>query len=503
MSSISLTSGMKSALLSLQSTQKLYDGTQERLTTGKKVSSPADDPAAYYAASTLTDRASALEGRLDNMDQAVEAISSADNGIEAMTSVLSSMTAIVESALASDESDSSTRAALGKKFNDLLRQLSTLADDSAYAGVNLLDGQDVTVQMGEDYNDSIFTVEGFYVAGLDQDPDETTGEVGNVDASTENNDALIAWGTGAQQVTNYAFALNMVENPTAVVGIKSYGTGSEDAATLDALQTAMTTATTAVASITSSTTESQAATVLTSIRTAVESMTGATASTTTTPSTVSVTTESGYTYIYTESDGSATTDVASLTIERNGVTVATPTSTLAEVTTALGADTEELALYKAFTNYAALENSVKTAADDSDAATTITNAAAVATAATAVNTANTALTSFETDAWEIDWRNSDTYVDNLQTVLDEIEQVSAVLETRSKLLSFDQSTITLRQEYTEEFINTLEEGADSLTLADLNEESANLLSLETSQSLAVQAMSLANEQMQNVLRLLQ
>jgi flagellin-like hook-associated protein FlgL len=336
MSDVSLTSGMKSALLSMQSTQKLYDKTQERLTSGLKVAKPSDDPAAYYAAATLNDRASALEGRLDNMDQAVEAISAADNGISSMTSVLSSMTAIVESALSSSSDDTDTRAALGKKFNDLLRQLSTMANDSAYGGVNLLDGQDITVQMGENYNDSTFVVKGFFVAGVERDPDKATGEIDGLVTSNIPTD----WGTsGAATATNFAFALNMVENPTAVVGIQSYG---------------MTTAT---------------------------------------------------------------------------------------------------------------------------------------------NTSG--------DGWEVDWTSQGSYQAGLSTVLSQIEQVKDVLETRSKLLSFDQSTITLRQNYTSEFVNTLQEGADSLTLADLNEESANLLSLETSQSLAVQAMSLSNQQLQGVLRLLQ
>ena len=50
-------------------------------------------------------------------------------------------------------------------------------------------------------------------------------------------------------------------------------------------------------------------------------------------------------------------------------------------------------------------------------------------------------------------------------------------------------------------INTLQEGADSLTNADLNEEGAKLLALQTQQSLASNAMSMAVSSDQNVLRL--
>jgi flagellin-like hook-associated protein FlgL len=50
-------------------------------------------------------------------------------------------------------------------------------------------------------------------------------------------------------------------------------------------------------------------------------------------------------------------------------------------------------------------------------------------------------------------------------------------------------------------INTLKGGADGLTLADQNEEAANLLALQTRQQLGVQALSLANQSQQGILRL--
>ena len=51
--------------------------------------------------------------------------------------------------------------------------------------------------------------------------------------------------------------------------------------------------------------------------------------------------------------------------------------------------------------------------------------------------------------------------------------------------------------------NTLQTGADSLVLADTNEEGANMLALQTRQQLSTTALSLANQAQQGVLRLLQ
>jgi flagellin-like hook-associated protein FlgL len=50
-------------------------------------------------------------------------------------------------------------------------------------------------------------------------------------------------------------------------------------------------------------------------------------------------------------------------------------------------------------------------------------------------------------------------------------------------------------------INTLETGADTLVLADTNEEGANMLALQTRQQLSTTALSLASQADQAVLRL--
>ncbi len=63
------------------------------------------------------------------------------------------------------------------------------------------------------------------------------------------------------------------------------------------------------------------------------------------------------------------------------------------------------------------------------------------------------------------------------------------------------SIVTTRQDFTENLINVLEEGADKLTLADMNQESANMLALQTAQQLAVNSLSLASQAAQAVLRL--
>ena len=80
---------------------------------------------------------------------------------------------------------------------------------------------------------------------------------------------------------------------------------------------------------------------------------------------------------------------------------------------------------------------------------------------------------------------------------------AALTELRSQAQAFGSSlsTVQIRQDFTKAMVNTLQTGADSLTLADSNEEGANLLALQTRQQLSTTALSLASQASQAVLRL--
>ena len=80
---------------------------------------------------------------------------------------------------------------------------------------------------------------------------------------------------------------------------------------------------------------------------------------------------------------------------------------------------------------------------------------------------------------------------------------SAMTQLRSISSEFGNtySIIQTRQEFTEALIDVLETGADDLVLADMNEESANYLALQTRQQLAINSLSLASQSAQSVLQL--
>ena len=75
------------------------------------------------------------------------------------------------------------------------------------------------------------------------------------------------------------------------------------------------------------------------------------------------------------------------------------------------------------------------------------------------------------------------------------------LQNQSTTLGSSLSTVQIRADFTKATINTLTTGSDALTVADSNEEGANLLALQTRQSLSTTALSLSAQSDRNVLKL--
>jgi flagellin-like hook-associated protein FlgL len=99
----------------------------------------------------------------------------------------------------------------------------------------------------------------------------------------------------------------------------------------------------------------------------------------------------------------------------------------------------------------------------------------------------------------------DTYFDfdatAIKTSIDAATDAINTLRDYASNFGNNYSIVQTREEFTTNLINVLEEGADKLTLADMNEESANMLALQTRQQLAINSLSLASQAAQSVLKL--
>ena len=94
-----------------------------------------------------------------------------------------------------------------------------------------------------------------------------------------------------------------------------------------------------------------------------------------------------------------------------------------------------------------------------------------------------------------------TFTTQINNVVTDLETALKTLRTKAKTLGSNVALLQTRLEFTENYVNTLQTGADKLTLADLNEEGANLLALQTRQQLGIQALAFAGQAEQSILLL--
>ena len=92
---------------------------------------------------------------------------------------------------------------------------------------------------------------------------------------------------------------------------------------------------------------------------------------------------------------------------------------------------------------------------------------------------------------------------DIKAAASDLTNALVTVRSEAQALSSNLQTVQVRQDFTTAMVNTLKTGSASLTLADSNEEGANLLALQTRQQLSTTALSLAAQSDQNVLRLFQ
>jgi flagellin-like hook-associated protein FlgL len=191
LSDISLTAGMRNNLLSLTQTTKNINLTQNRLSTGKKVNTPLDNPTNFFAAQNAVARANDLDTRKDGMSEAVQMLNAATAGIKGITNLIQSAQGVASSALAT--SDTAERTAYTATYQTLLGQISQLASDSGYKGTNFLTNGSQTVEFGQRTNSATLAITGF---------DATAGGL------SLNSVAATAWSTGgAAGISNSTVAI--------------------------------------------------------------------------------------------------------------------------------------------------------------------------------------------------------------------------------------------------------------------------------------------------------
>lgn len=89
----------------------------------------------------------------------------------------------------------------------------------------------------------------------------------------------------------------------------------------------------------------------------------------------------------------------------------------------------------------------------------------------------------------------------LDAVVSVLDSAVSTVRAAASNLGSNITFLQTRLDFTTNYVNSLTEGSDKLSLADLNEEGANLVALQTRQQLALQALNFAGQSNQQVLSL--
>jgi flagellin-like hook-associated protein FlgL len=209
MSDIVLSAGVRSNLLNLQQTSDLITLTQTRLSTGKRVNSALDNPMNFFTAQGLSNRASDLSALLDAMSTGISTIQAANNGITAITKLVQSAQSLASQAL--QTSDTTARASLATQFDAIRTQIDQLAGDAGFNGINLLNGNNLTVVLNESGTSSVTvtgvtdTATGLSIAAA------TNAWVANGDITAAQADLTAALATLRSQAQSLGSNLSTVQ----------------------------------------------------------------------------------------------------------------------------------------------------------------------------------------------------------------------------------------------------------------------------------------------------
>jgi len=137
------------ALNSLENTSNTTSGLEQQLSSGLAVNSSADNPAEYIAAQGFTTQIGGVAQATSNVNQAIALVETANGAVSQQVNILQNIRNVAAQA-ANGTATPEQLQSLQQVVSQLQSQVSTIAQQTSFNGVNLLDGsfQGVQFQVG-------------------------------------------------------------------------------------------------------------------------------------------------------------------------------------------------------------------------------------------------------------------------------------------------------------------------------------------------------------------
>jgi flagellin len=175
-----------SAQNSIARAQNEQNTAMERLTTGKRINTAADDAAGLAIANKMTSQVKGLNQAVRNANDGISMLQTAAGGLEETNNILQRMRELAVQS-ASGTYDQGNRDSMQAEVTQLQAELERIADTTTFNGQKILDGSqsNTSLQVGSNSNETIDFSIGSTAAsdlgsgrGADIIGDETTGLAG-------------------------------------------------------------------------------------------------------------------------------------------------------------------------------------------------------------------------------------------------------------------------------------------------------------------------------------
>ncbi|MDI3322909.1 flagellin [Pontibacterium granulatum] len=140
----------------LESAQNQQNQAMERLTSGKRINSAADDAAGLGIASRMTSQINGLNQAVRNANDGISMIQTAEGALDESTNILQRMRELsVQSA--NGTYTEGNRSTLNAEVQQLVAELDRIAETTSFNGQNILDGSSgkTSLQVGSESNQTI------------------------------------------------------------------------------------------------------------------------------------------------------------------------------------------------------------------------------------------------------------------------------------------------------------------------------------------------------------
>jgi len=144
------------------------DQAMERLSSGKKINTAADDAAGLAISNRQTSQIRGLDRAVANANDGVSLIQTAEGALDESTNILQRMRELSIQSANGIYSDAD-RSTLDAEVQQLKAELDRIAETTSFNGQNILDGSqgEVKLQVGSEANQTIdFTISGFDTRSL-------------------------------------------------------------------------------------------------------------------------------------------------------------------------------------------------------------------------------------------------------------------------------------------------------------------------------------------------